>query len=82
MVNPKIEIINYFDNLINQVDIDIEECLVKYNEEQVLGDLKCYKSYKKKEDNGWFYLSESSMNNTYEIEHSWLKLAKDLEEQC
>ena len=77
--NPKIEIINYFDNLINRVDIDIEECLVKYKEDQVIGDLKCYKSYKKIEYNGWFELSESSLHNSYEIEHSWLK---DKEEGC
>ena len=36
--SPKIEIINHFDNLINRVDIDIDNCLEKYNEE-LLKDL-------------------------------------------
>jgi hypothetical protein len=34
--SPKIEIINHFDIMINQVDIEIEESLVKYKEEQLL----------------------------------------------
>ena len=37
--SPKIEIINHFDNLINKVDIDIDHCLEKYNDEKVLGEL-------------------------------------------
>ena len=41
MFSPKIEIINYFDELINKVDIDIEETLNKYNEHRILGDIKC-----------------------------------------
>ena len=36
--SPKIEIINYFDNLINRVDIDIESSFEKYNFE-VLGEI-------------------------------------------
>ena len=36
--SPKIEIINHFDNLINRVDIDIDNCLEKYND-AVLGEL-------------------------------------------
>ena len=36
--SPKIEIINHFDNLINRVDIDIDNCLEKYNDE-LLKDL-------------------------------------------
>ena len=36
--SPKIEIINHFDNLINRVDIDIDNCLEKYNDE-LLEDL-------------------------------------------
>ena len=46
--SPKVEIINHFDELINRVDIDIDECLEKYlkNENQVLGELDCFKSLK------------------------------------
>ena len=37
--SPKIEIINHFDNLINNVDIEFELCLEKFNDRQVLGQL-------------------------------------------
>ena len=37
--SPKIEIINHFDNLINKVDIDIEQSLEKYNQDEILGRL-------------------------------------------
>ena len=40
--SAKIETINHFDNLINRVDIDIEESVGKYSEEQVLSELKCF----------------------------------------
>ena len=33
--SPKIEIINYFDGLINRIDMDIEKCLENYKEEQL-----------------------------------------------
>ena len=36
MLSPKKVIIDHFDSLINRVDIDIDECLEKYNQEQVL----------------------------------------------
>ena len=90
-VSPKIEIINHFDNLIQRIDIDIEECLEKYNEEQVIGDLKCYKSYKKNEMKSkrkinknhssiLFFLNEISMKTCYEnyhIQHKWFESAKN-----
>ena len=38
--SPKIEIINHFDELINRVDIEFDECLEKFDENQVLGDLE------------------------------------------
>lgn len=38
--SPKIEIINYFDKLINRVDIDIEESLKKYDDKRIIGELK------------------------------------------
>ena len=36
--SPKIEIINHFDNLINRVDIDIDHCLEKCNNDLTLGE--------------------------------------------
>ena len=85
IVSPKIEIINHFDNLIHRVDIDIEECLEKYNEEQVLGDLRCFKSIIKKEETK-IYVSESielyelSMDKSYEIEQPGLKEEEKINE--
>ena len=37
--SPKIEIINHFDKLIHKVDIDIEDALEKYNENQYIDEL-------------------------------------------
>jgi hypothetical protein len=37
--SPKIEIINHFDNLINQIDIDIELGLKKFNDQQLLSEV-------------------------------------------
>ena len=71
--SPKIEIINYFDSLINRVDIDIEESIQSYNEEQILCELPCFKieNRKFKSLNNDFYLEfsdsyESTQNNTIE----------------
>ena len=46
--SPKIEIINHFDDLIQRVDIDIEESLERYNENQVLGELDLFKIEERK----------------------------------
>ena len=42
MLSPKKVIIDHFDSLINRVDIDIDECLEKYNQEEVLNELNCF----------------------------------------
>ena len=42
MLSPKKEIIDHFDSLINRVDIDIDESLQKYNQEQALSSLHCF----------------------------------------
>ena len=42
-LSPKIEIINHFDNLIHRIDIDIDQSIKKYKENQVLGELDCFK---------------------------------------
>ena len=91
IVSGKIEIINHFDNLIQRVDIDIEESLEKYNDNQVIGDLKCYKTIemminrRRNKANyiadyrNKFNLDESSLNKSYENEHYWLRRAKQIE---
>ena len=38
--NPKLEIVNHFDNLIHRIDIEFEESLEKYKEDQVLSGFK------------------------------------------
>ena len=38
-LSPKIEIINHFDNLIQKIDIDIDQSIERYKENQVLGEL-------------------------------------------
>ena len=48
ILSPKKEIIDHFDSLINRVDIDIDECLEKYNQEQVLSNLDCFQIGKRK----------------------------------
>lgn len=38
MFSPKTEFINHFDNLISQIDIDIEKCLEKHKEDELLSE--------------------------------------------
>lgn len=41
---PKLVIVNHIDELINKIDIDIETCLEKYKEDQILGDLEFFRA--------------------------------------
>ena len=65
MLSPKKEIIDHFDSLINRVDIDIDQCLQKYNQEQILSKLNRFEIGKrnvrgqmsinlKRTDSSWF----------------------------
>ena len=45
--NQNVEIIQDFDNLINQVEVDIKDSLEKYNQNQVLGQLSCFQINKR-----------------------------------
>ena len=56
-ISPKIEIINYFDNLINRLDIETDQCLEKYNNEQVLGEVECFRTERKVRNRYNFRLS-------------------------
>ena len=53
--SPKIEIINHFDNLINRVDIDVEDCLEKYNDQQYLGQILSVRTIVESEFNVTFH---------------------------
>ena len=68
MFSSKLEIINHFDKLIQRVDIDIEECLEKYNQDQVLGDLSFFKApernFKMREHYEMTLLDDSSPNSS------------------
>ena len=77
-ISPKIEIINYFDDLINRIDMDIEKCLENYKEEQILGRLKCFKTGKKDIKNmEKFYLSYfNSKSNQYQRRDEWPESTK------
>ena len=62
--SSKIEIINHFDNLINRIDIDIDTCLEKYNDEQILGELiknseSDRKTFEEKEEIFYMYFNET-----------------------
>ena len=70
--NAKIELINYFDNMINRVDIEIENCLLKYNEEQILGDLEYIRNERNFKFSLCFHLcffpSSSKKDNNQSVE--------------
>ena len=55
MLSAKKEIIDHFDSLINRVDIDIDECLQKYNQEQVLSELN------------WFYNGQRNVRSQNDV---------------
>ena len=82
MFSPKIELIDHFDNLINRVDIDIEECLEKYND-QVLGDFFQVKNRKNRKivKNSKFILNyhdciQSSQTNNKQTTEIWPESTK------
>ena len=67
--SPKVEIINYFDKLVDRVDIDIEQSIEKLKEDQLLGELRYFRIKDRKFVlNDWFDFeyfnsSESSQTN-------------------
>ena len=74
--SPKIEIINHFDNLINRLDIEIEVCLEKYNEEKILGDITCFENYISRnrpanDPRGFFLHFNESSSKTNKSEDIW-----------
>ena len=72
MLSPKKEIIDHYDSLINRVDIDIDECLQKYNQEQVLSELNCFhigQTIVRGQKNIHFIRSESSLYSEEDIQY-------------
>ena len=80
--SPKVEIINYFDSLINRVDIDIDEYLQNYNEEQILSELPCFEIENRKFKNlndfllVYFDSYQSTLNNPSETVDQWTESTK------
>ena len=77
-LSPKIEIINYFDSLINRVDMDIDECIENenYTDEQILSQLPCFqidnRKFKSVRDFSLLLYKpfQSSQNNTFQWSES------------
>ena len=74
--SPKIEIINHFDNMINRMDIEIEECLLKYNEEQTLGDLEFIRNEEKFPFCFLYFFTSSLKSNNNQSLEVWSKSTK------
>ena len=79
-LSPKTEIINHFDGLIHQIDIDIEESIKNYKENQILGELECFPVENRtvgnifKKEN--FDSNELAKNNKFERVNEWSESTK------
>lgn len=70
-LSPKIVIINYFDELIKQVDIDIEKSIEKLREDQLLVELRYYRIKNRTlifNDDFYFKYVDSSQTNNAQCE--------------
>ena len=76
MFSPKVEIINHFDKLINGVDVDIDECLQNYNENQVIGEKRISSIFNKISFFKFSVLLKSSDDNIEETEDLWSESTK------
>ena len=80
--SPKLEIINHFDDLIQQIDIEMETVLSFFNENHVFGDLDCFKTkYKTDKVNSKIQIKflescESSVENKDQTLHLWSESTK------
>ena len=65
MFSPKIEIINHFDNLINRIDIDIDSSIEKYNDKQLLSEIRTnFEKNRKSFRNIFFYYNVEFFDDT------------------
>ena len=78
ILSPMIEITNHFDSLINRIDIDIEQCLEKYNEKQVLSSLNCFDKGKRfvRGQNRIYLNCHSEKDIEYETVDEWQESTK------
>jgi hypothetical protein len=79
--SPKIEIINHFDNLINNINIDIDICLEKYEEEKNIGELLESSKYNRRNFkdrcfNVDFYQILNSVKNQFQSLDLWTESTK------
>ena len=81
--SPKIEIINHFDDLINKIDIDIDSCIEKYDDQQLLRELPLNEiedreslQYKYNNLQVGFYETYESSKNQFQSLDSWPKTTK------
>ena len=81
-LSAKIEIINHFDNLIHKIDIDIDQTIGKYKEDQVLGGLKFFPVENRYSSRNflspieYFDSNEPSQNNKRQKVSDWSESTK------
>ena len=73
--SPKIEIINYFDELINLVDIDIERSLLMYKG-RTLGQLECFEIKKRSLTTQNFLSLSENVDGTVYTADLWTESTK------
>ena len=79
MFSPKIEMVNHFGKLIQQVDIEFEKCIKRYNENQVLGELECFKVENRKIAKNFSFLvsfCKSTSEKKEQTEEIWSESTK------
>ena len=62
--------------MINRMDIEIEECLLKYNEEQTLGDLEFIRNEEKIPFYFLYFFTSSLKPNNNQCVQSWSQSTK------
>ena len=82
-LSPKVEIINHFDNLIHQIDIDIEQSIEKYKDNQSLEQLNYFRVKERELINkgGSIYFEYFDLNESSQIEEviEWSESTKVIE---
>lgn len=75
--SPKIELINHFDNLVQQIDIDIDACLSKYYDDEVIGEVGCFQLKNRlKYIWGFTKIDDSNDDNRQQTSDNWPESTK------